>query len=730
MEQLKFQMNVKMTMEFNLQVCSNINFKEMKFTNTINSEESEEETYFTNKTTKEESEEETYFTNKTTKEESDDEEETYFTNKTTKEESEETYFKTNGKANRQDFYVKSHTTKSTKTSSKTSAKKSSKTSAKNKKFGSKLIKTIKTIKPNKEKDDVTISPQQIKAAREILEAFKQRRWTILTAQMQSGKTTTYYLVAAIMFMSHMVDKVIIFSGNNEIELKLQINDTKKKFIRHLINNPDIVNNLNTNECDNVNQLFQDLEYNLLILWGGTEMKKYEGHLDTDRVLYIWDESHYAQNKSMAPENFLTSVGINASGNEDELEELDNYILSVSATPFSEISDNKHQNQNKAIVNLNVDEKYHGVEKMLRDNLIHNYDYSQWNTHLSETLRRHKLNAPKYALLRLRDSSHINIEEAIQIIRRTGWTYKTFDSSKNTQIENIQELEDEPDRHTVIIMKGKCRMGKVVPKVHIAFCMETSKNPKTDVVLQGLLGRMCGYHPYGNVEIHLTNNVLSTEFDRYIQYIRTGEIIPRKANNILSGNEMTVSTYYPIIPIKVRLSEHSSNIRNDIQALFNEIKYDNNCVCVYESTIVENYNNQQQKTELVRRLANMNLSKMKIKYVNDANITYTDVAEKINTSLETKKPMNLGSSHGIKANDDETIVIWVFERAYPEFDIQVGDLFIDAKTKITSPEYIRETEETKKIPRTTKKEIFYDSDIDSVSDSDSDEDSDSDSDSDN
>jgi late competence protein required for DNA uptake (superfamily II DNA/RNA helicase) len=60
-----------------------------------------------------------------------------------------------------------------------------------------------------------ISQQQIKAANDIIEAFKNRRWVILTAQMQSGKTTTYYLTADIMLMLRLVNKVIIFSVNND-----------------------------------------------------------------------------------------------------------------------------------------------------------------------------------------------------------------------------------------------------------------------------------------------------------------------------------------------------------------------------------------------------------------------------------------------------------------------------------------------------------------------------------
>jgi hypothetical protein len=574
-------------------------------------------------------------------------------------------------------------------------------------------KPKKSKKEKKAKEVMVISQQQIKAANDIIEAFKDRRWVILTAQMQSGKTTTYYLTAAIMLMLRVVNKVIIFSGNNEIELKKQINDSKNKFLKSLRRNLNILNNYNLGEYDDIEDVFDDFEENIEVLWG-RDMEKYEYSPD-ETVFYIWDESHYAQNKGMGPEKFLKSQGIRAHGDQYNLEENNCYMLSVSATPFSEISDNKHQNQNKTIINLEVDdEKYHGVKKMVQNELIHSYDYSQWKTHLSKTLKRHTSSSPKYALLRLRDSLQMNTEDAVRIIRRCGWKHKIFDSSKFSQLQNIQELEDEPQENTVIVMKGKCRMGKVVPKQFIAFCMETSNNPNTDVVLQGLLGRMCGYHSYNDVEIHLSHNVVestegSTEFERYIRYIESNDVIPRKANNIVSGKTITTSTLYPIIPIKIRFDEtpkDPKDICTEIQAVFNEIK-ENSSVRVYDHDMIQNYNNEQQTDELVRRLASiMSPTKMTVKQVNAKNVSYANVPRIINESIRRRTPESLGSSCGIKANDQETIVIWVFEKDYEEFDIERGDVFIDARTVENDPEIKRKTTETRKVPRTTGKETFY------------------------
>jgi hypothetical protein len=54
------------------------------------------------------------------------------------------------------------------------------------------------------------------------------------------------------------------------------------------------------------------------------------------------------------------------------------------------------------------------------------------------------------------------------------------------------LEDAPLVTTVVIVRGRLRAGKVVPKTHVGFVWEGANKSKTDVLVQGLVGRMCGY----------------------------------------------------------------------------------------------------------------------------------------------------------------------------------------------------------------------------------------------
>ena len=65
-----------------------------------------------------------------------------------------------------------------------------------------------------------ITFEHLEAANKIIESYREGgRWTILLAQMQSGKTFTFLFVAAELIRLNMVENVVIFSGNSETDLK-------------------------------------------------------------------------------------------------------------------------------------------------------------------------------------------------------------------------------------------------------------------------------------------------------------------------------------------------------------------------------------------------------------------------------------------------------------------------------------------------------------------------------
>ena len=63
-------------------------------------------------------------------------------------------------------------------------------------------------------------------------------------------------------------------------------------------------------------------------------------------------------------------------------------------------------------------------------------------------------------------------------------------------QGLEFMEQAPFRGCIIHICGRFRMGQVVPKKHIAMVYEQSKKPNADTILQGLVGRMCGYRSGG------------------------------------------------------------------------------------------------------------------------------------------------------------------------------------------------------------------------------------------
>jgi len=89
--------------------------------------------------------------------------------------------------------------------------------------------------------------------------------------------------------------------------------------------------------------------------------------------------------------------------------------------------------------------------------------------------------------------------------------------------SLEFMKVQPSKTTLVHICGKFRMGQVVPKQYIAMVYEQSNNPNADTILQGLLGRMCGYKDKG----------AHTEVDIYVS--ATTEELVRKYSRAWSEN---------------------------------------------------------------------------------------------------------------------------------------------------------------------------------------------------
>ena len=389
---------------------------------------------------------------------------------------------------------------------------------------------------------------QVNTAKEVVKLLSVVSWVMLIAMLQSGKTGTYMLSAFEMFRLKKIKKILIICGSAEKELKTQVNEDLKENM-HIYRNQLIINGENPID---VNNLSYEIEKNVEIYFSNDlkndkkNVKKYKTMRD---VMIIWEESHFAQDAENRPNVFLNKIGISANGKKEYLEERNIKVLSVSATPFSEFSDFNHYFQDKGTVYMtpSVGSVYVGVKQFVENNCF--VGFSNPLEGLEDALINGK--EKTYGIVRCLDKGKVqNIVKAKELCLRYGWKYESIDM-ENKEF-SIRELENEPKEKTVVFIKGMFKMGKVVPKKYVSFVMNmNSKTSNTDSLLQGLIGRMCGYVSKGantHVKIYLHQNfVNSDEISKYLEFHDRNQIIPKKANNIVYESRSTYTSLEHTIP---------------------------------------------------------------------------------------------------------------------------------------------------------------------------------------
>jgi hypothetical protein len=381
----------------------------------------------------------------------------------------------------------------------------------------------------------SISEMQTSTSEDIQDAFIELRWVMLSAQMQSGKTDTFNLVACEMLRNYMVDHVVVLCGATDKELKKQNTDRRpfirkyRKYIRDMLckENPDITPHDIVDSIDDIIDRIDD-DSMFTYMWS-SDIKRNHTRIFKN-TLFIWDESHYAQSIGQLPALFLIHNGISGNGDVNSLKNMGNFMLSVSATNFSERANMALFDQPKREITLDVDDSYCGVEYMSNNNLIKYFKKTR-DTLIDalESFEDKKL----YAIVRY----HTYNNGDIDFIKSRGYRVIEYNNKSLKDgtccIKSLDELEVAPTVPTVIIIQNMCRMGKRVPKKYISFVMETSVDPNTDTFLQGLLGRMCGYHSRRDIIIylHIRCSQIKKEIMSYID-----NVIPIKAKNMKSGKE--------------------------------------------------------------------------------------------------------------------------------------------------------------------------------------------------
>jgi hypothetical protein len=522
---------------------------------------------------------------------------------------------------------------------------------------------------------MAIYDQQIRVMKENLARFQEQAWGMLLAPMQSGKTSSFLLTACEMMRSGKVDRAVIFTGCRETDLRTQLKKDKDDFKK-------------------LYQMFlhsQGVEGHDLISGGSLvdNIKIYFGQdLDTceaqDKTLYIWEESHYGQSHKQEVDLFLRRMGIQATG----ILPGSCFMLSVSATPFSELSDHHHMTQDKFVVRLIPSDQYLSVKKMMTNDQIRTMKDPV--KELADILRPVQ---DGYVLIRATKTQQAKMTS---IAIASGFEVVQCDMDHNYDLNT--KLKHLPTKKTLIFIKGMCRMGKKLDKTHLRICMETSCG-KTDTLLQSLIGRVCGYDSRPDILIYVKNLPLD-ELEKY-NALHEGVLtsIPSKAMNVVR----TTKTRSALKPIRITLDE-------DPEA------------CLARNVLQELVHLQHQNSEedmaialpIIRRLALAFAKMSSERSPEEKKMAKHWIQHKQGAVYKTAMPLieeawrtgtaqcDFGSGAGASATEDEVVVWRKKHHIYITMQVEKGVVPITTKREV----FCRETADGGAmfvVPPTTRKD---------------------------
>lgn len=561
-------------------------------------------------------------------------------------------------------------------------------------------------------DQFALSREQIYAGNEIIQCFVENpndiRWAILLAQMQSGKTETYLFICCELIRLSVVETVVIFSGNTETDLRDQLKkevdgtgDAKfygkyDLFLEETLGIPSRARR----------EVLANVKTHILVLWG-TELNKHK--TSYSKTLFVWEEAHHAQTINQCPDKFLKKIGISANGDVTVLRQRENFVISISATPFSEISDYHHFGQHKKLVYMRPGNGYNSVKNILTSGKLKSFNSVESGLRTALSTPHSE---PKYAIVRISKKNEDKILTIISLF--PNWRHVIYDSLSTGSAKEIGDrtwngMMNAPEQNTVILLRGKCRMGKNLEKRHVLFVMETAKKSNTDTVLQGLLGRVCGYSLGSkDVDVYLHDKIVkSGELQRYIDLTDGQGIIPSKACNL--SKTTIFKSKHPIVPFMVSNVDSNGNSRKQI---INKIN---------QELSNPDFNFGKTDREQFHEIRNKLFNWKNASFPERPEIAWHDVSINNHNDANRFEPVSQAIHHFRTTRDDIPIYLWHTGIEIPEknkkegriinifyyqnenrkYGIPAGSAFIYGVTEKENPLYTLKTN----IPKTTLKEVF-------------------------
>jgi len=406
----------------------------------------------------------------------------------------------------------------------------------------------------------------------------------------------------------------------------------------------------------------------------------------------------------------------------------NVVLSVSATPFSEMADCVYYNQPKHRVLYLPPTSYNSIAKMLEQERIRGFQTTEQGLEQAfyHLVSKSKETGHRYYMI-VRGNAK-NRDMIQRIARKYQVAYKRYDSSETGRLgrSTWKQMQYEPAENTCINIEQLCRMGENVKKQHVCCMLETCAKSATDTIVQGLLGRACGYSAGSDtVVVYLHDEIKrSGELERYIQFTASTDnlVIPLsgnhlKKNSLVSAaslaavmasspnNKNAVAVLFRPVSVSVAITESSRDQCHSLMDVYCDSVCPNLFICrpLNKYHVVMDSNTQEDQHQIVAKMQevfNFSMSRLGSK-------TYERVPDKIIKSLRDGTPANLGSSAGVKATDFK---FWLVDRDYGNF-LKEHDVVMTCRVGGGSNGIHKVSENI--IPMTNKREVFYTSAISNV-----------------
>lgn len=366
--------------------------------------------------------------------------------------------------------------------------------------------TADDINSNISDDSYKFYENKIEVAKNVIKALcssdNRSNHVILAASMQAGKTAVMNGICNLLMLSGisndlMIKKFIFATGMNDVKLKEQTIDRAFSQI------------IGANSKTVCTKLDEKDKYSKFFFLKNSDLANVELSLKNS-ILFL-DEVQFGTNEGNILSRFLYKNGVDWKNKDEFLKANNTFIVSVSATPFSEmVSDTINV---KKIINISKDDNYIGVSEFLANDMIYEatrndlmdgsiFDYIReaYDRMYNETkgcgiifIRTRDFSVIKYNQfvldkfdvieLACHKSSNIDydsLNEPIdKMIRRYNYLYE---NNKKGKVRPI-----------LVLVKGAFRAGVTIPSIHKDFTYmvyDYSVNPETTA--QALLGRMCGY----------------------------------------------------------------------------------------------------------------------------------------------------------------------------------------------------------------------------------------------